>query len=55
MYAGKEDEGAEYSLLCVLDDSSVSGNGACGPLMRETGVHLCGLSERRGANSLWVV
>lgn len=25
----------------------MSGNGAWGPLMRETGVHLCGLNERR--------
>lgn len=33
--------------LCVLDGSPVSGDGARGPLMRETGVHLCGLNERR--------
>lgn len=25
--------------LCVLDGSAVSGNGARGPLVRETGVH----------------
>lgn len=43
-------EWADYQssslLLCVLDGSPVSVNGARGPLMRDTGVHLCGLNER---------
>lgn len=50
-YGRKENEWADYwsssPLLCILDGSLVSGNGAWGPLMRETGVHLCGLNERR--------
>lgn len=47
--AGKKNEWVENSTLCVLDGSSVSGNGAQGvrrALMKETGVHLCGLNER---------
>lgn len=31
----------------MLDRSAVRGNGALGPLMREAGLRLCGLSERR--------
>lgn len=51
MYLGGKNERADYQssslLLCVLDGSPVSANGAQGPLMRETAVHLCGLNERR--------
>lgn len=41
-----EDYQSSSPLDRVLDCSPVSCNGAQGPLMIETGVHLCGLNER---------